>query len=54
MRTKNTIPLILIDDIIAAYIPNVMIYIDNKIACNFQIRNNSKRILAFFLTEFDC
>jgi tRNA(Ile)-lysidine synthetase-like protein len=54
MRTKNSIPLILIDDIVAAYIPNVVISGSNKIACNFQIKSNSKRILAFFFNEFDC
>jgi len=54
MRTKNIIPLILIDDKITAYIPNVVISGNNKIACNFQIRSNSKRILAFFFNKFDC
>jgi tRNA(Ile)-lysidine synthase len=54
MKTKNSVPLILIDDIITAYIPNVVVSCTNKVACNFQIKNNSKRILAFFFNEFDC
>jgi tRNA(Ile)-lysidine synthase len=53
MKTKNRIPLILIDDIITAYIPNVVVSGSNKIACNFQVVDNSKRILAFLFNEFD-
>jgi tRNA(Ile)-lysidine synthetase-like protein len=54
MKTKNIIPLILIDDIIAAYMPNAAVSCTNRVACSFQIKNNSKRILAFFFNEFDC
>ena len=54
MKTKNSIPLILIDDMVAAYIPNTVISDSNKIAYNFQIKSKSKRILAFFFNELDC
>jgi tRNA(Ile)-lysidine synthase len=54
MKTKNSIPLILIDNAIAAYIPDIVIADNNKIAGNYQIKNNSKRILAFFFKEFNC
>ena len=53
MKTKNNIPLILIDNIVAAYIPNAIISGNNKIACNFRIESNSKRILAFFLVNLN-
>ncbi|MCL2154151.1 MAG: tRNA lysidine(34) synthetase TilS, partial [Leptospirales bacterium] len=53
MKTKNRIPLILIDDITTAYIPNVVVSGSNKIACNFQVVDNSKRILAFLFNEID-
>jgi tRNA(Ile)-lysidine synthetase-like protein len=54
MKTKNSIPLILIDNAVAAYIPNAVLPGSNKIACNFQIKSNSKRILAFFFNELEC
>ena len=53
MKTKNSVPLILLDNEMAAYIPNIVITGNNKISCNCQIKNNSKRILAFFFNEFD-
>ena len=51
-RVKNSIPLILADNEIAAYLPGLINSNNNRFACNFHIRNDTKRILAFFFREY--
>jgi tRNA(Ile)-lysidine synthase len=51
-RTKNTIPLIMADDCVAAYLPGLINTNNNRVACNFHIRNDTKRILAFFFRDY--
>lgn len=49
---KNTIPLIVADNQIAAYLPGLVNTNNNRTACNFHIRNDTKRILAFFFIDY--
>jgi len=49
---KNTIPLIVADDQIAAYLPGLVNSNNNRVSCNFYIRDDTKRILAFFFRDY--
>ncbi len=51
-RVKNRIPLIAADNQIAAYLPELVNSNNNRVACNFHIRNDTKRILAFFFRDY--
>jgi tRNA(Ile)-lysidine synthase len=51
-RMKNSIPMIAVDDEIAAYLPGLINSNNNRVACNFHIRNDTKRILAFFFRDY--
>jgi len=51
-NAKKNIPLIMADGQIAAYLPGLVNQGDNRLACNFIVRNNTKRILAFFFTDY--
>ena len=51
-RMKNSIPLIVADDQIAAYLPGLVNSNNNRVACNFHISNDTKRILAFFFRDY--
>lgn len=51
-RMKNSIPMITADDEIAAYLPGLINSNNNRVACNFHIRNDTKRILAFFFRDY--
>jgi len=50
--TKNTIPLIVADDVIAAYLPGFVNSHNNRVSCNFHIEDDTKRILAFFFKDY--
>jgi len=51
-RVKNNIPLIVVDDYVAAYLPGLVNSNNNRVSCNFQIKNNTKRILAFYFADY--
>jgi len=51
-RIKNNIPLIVADNQIAAYLPGLLNSNNNRVACNFHIINDTKRILAFFFRDY--
>lgn len=51
-NAKKNIPLIVTDGSIAAYLPGIVNQGNNRIACNFLIKNNTKRILAIFFTDY--
>lgn len=51
-RMKNSIPMIAAGDEIAAYLPGLMNSNNNRVSCNFHIRNDTKRILAFFFRDY--
>ncbi len=51
-RIKNNIPLIVADDQVAAYLPGLLNSNNNRVACNFHIINDTKRILAFFFSDY--
>ncbi len=51
-RIKNNIPLIVADNHIAAYLPGLLNTNNNRVACNFHILNDTKRILAFFFRDY--
>lgn len=51
-RIKNSIPLIVADNKIAAYLPGLVNTNNNRVACNFHISNDTKRILAFFFRDY--
>jgi tRNA(Ile)-lysidine synthase len=51
-KVKNSIPLIVADNQIAAYLPGLVNSNNNRVACNFHIRNDTKRILAFFFSDY--
>jgi tRNA(Ile)-lysidine synthase len=51
-NAKKNIPLILADGQTAAYLPGIVNQGNNRIACNFLVGNNTKRILAFFFTDY--
>lgn len=52
-RIKDSVPIMLADSQIFAYLPGLINSGKNRVACNFHVRNDNKRILAFFFTKFD-
>ncbi|PKL19503.1 MAG: tRNA lysidine(34) synthetase TilS [Spirochaetae bacterium HGW-Spirochaetae-5] len=52
IRVKNSIPLIVADNHVAAYLPGLVNSNNNRIACNFHIKDDTKRILAFFFSDY--
>lgn len=50
--TKTVIPLLTADGLIAAYLPGLVISDNNRVSCNFHIRDDTKRILAFFFSDY--
>lgn len=50
-KIKNNIPLIVADNQVAAYLPGLLNSNNNRVACNFHIVNDIKRILAFFFRD---
>jgi tRNA(Ile)-lysidine synthase len=51
-KVKNSIPLIVADNHVAAYLPGLVNSNNNRIACNFHIKDDTKRILAFFFSDY--
>ncbi len=51
-KMKNSIPLIVADRDIAAYLPGLVNSDNNRVSCNFHIRKDTKRILAFFFRDY--
>lgn len=51
-NTKKNIPLIMIENQVAAYLPGIVNQGNNRIGCNFRIGNNTKRIAVFFFTDY--
>ncbi len=51
-KIKNSIPLIMVDNHVAAYLPGLVNSNNNRVACNFHIKDDTKGILAFFFSDY--